>query len=442
MNRSILLALVLPALCSAPLAAQDDAAAELEAAGRNIMSDPRLRNVLRSVKQDPAAAMDDAKQNPEDAVREAARLFQANANGIDAEELKTVVSQAQSDGTMERVIDSAAETIKREAPAVRRALEEKAPEVAEAVAQPDASDPSTGATTPPGNNPPVTAQPITAQPVEVPATRPAPGISGGAPTPVAMPVEGGEPAPTEPAVVARPMTPPPAVSDTVKEVGAARPIPGTSPTVPELPNLDIAKVPAPVPLAKKYQTGPSGAYPAAGPQRMDIRSKEATMDNTKGILVFTGNVFLDHPEFEIKCDKLEIELAEGVGKEGNAEANPQSDANFKRAIASGGMVEIKRIAPDEKGKMKTQIAIARNADYNAITKDIVLSGGPPYIQDGEAFVKTSSNDAKIIMRGNGLYEIEGTTRNHMSFPVKNEGGKMKGDVGLPSGLNNVLDGRR
>jgi len=207
-----------------------------------------------------------------------------------------------------------------------------------------------------------------------------------------------------------------------------------------LPDLGPNAVPEPVPLSKQFQKGPNGAYPSADRKHMEILAKESTMDNTKGVLYFTGNVFIDHPEFEIKCDKLEIQLAEGVGMEGS-EASGQSDSNFKRAIASGGMVEIKRIAKDEKGRPKTQIAIARIADYNATTKDIVLSGGPPYIQDGDRFVKTNSEDSKIIMRGNGLYEVTGSTnRVQIVIPIENKGGQgKKGEIGLPGGLEGSFD---
>ena len=141
-------------------------------------------------------------------------------------------------------------------------------------------------------------------------------------------------------------------------------------------------------------------------------------------------------------------MAKGVGMDGT-EAG-ESDSAFKRAVASGGMVEIKRIAPDEKGKPKTQIAIARIADYNAVTKDIILSGGPPYIQDGDSFVKTNSEDARIIMRGNGLYEITGSTnRSQIVIPVKREGddkggkkgGQKKDDSGI-NGFGNAFDGLR
>ncbi len=418
-----LLVLVLPVLCAAPLAAQDTAA-ELEAAGRNIMSDPRLRNVLRSVKQDPDAALESMRQDPEEAVREAARQFQVNTDGIDADKLKAAAAQAQSDGTLDRAVAKATEAVAKVSAEAKPAVEALAEAAAmEEKAEGDVAEPTAAPDAPPAS--------------EVPATRPAPGIAGGTPTPVAMPVEPGSPAIPDASAPATPV-PDTAASDTVVQPIAARPIADTVPTIPELPNLDIADTPAPVPLSRRYPDKTTGGYPAAGPKHMEVLSKKAVMDNTRGILLFTGDVFVDSPDYEMKCDKLEIHLAEGVGQEGG-----DTDSSFKRAIASGGMVEIKRFAVDEKGKKKTQIALGRRADYNAVTQEFVLSGGPPYIQDGDSFVRTSSEDAKIIMRGNGLYEIIGSTnRNHIVIPVdnKNADGKKKGGDPLKGGgLNNAFD---
>jgi lipopolysaccharide export system protein LptA len=456
MNHIPLIAVVLLAFLPTLRAQEADPVAEVEAAGRNILSDPRLKNVLRTVKPDPGATVEDMKASPdaEQAVRDATRIFQEKTNGIDAETLKAAAAQAKNEGLLDQAAAKAGEALDK----------------ATAETRPPAAKPATvpaAAATPPADKP------------DVPATRPAPGISGGAPTPVAMPVAAGTPvatgtpvavgtpvaagtpiavatpapegAPVIPAANA-PTTPRPAeplpsavaaATGRVVQETRAEPIAGAAPTtpmIPELPNLGPNAVPEPVPLSKQFQKGPNGAYPSADRRHMEILAKESIMDNTKGVLLFTGNVFIDHPDFEIKCDKLEIQLAEGVGMEGSEEAG-ESGANFKRAIASGGMVEIKRLAKDEKGRPKTQIAIARIADYNATTKDIVLSGGPPYIQDGDRFVKTNSEDSKIIMRGNGLYEITGSTnRVQIVIPIENKEGKgKKGEVGLPGGLEGSFD---
>lgn len=408
--------------CLAPALSQENAAQDLENAGNSILSNPRLQNVLRNSKQNPDAALSEIRNADSSAVDDAVRAFQAKTAGIKVDDLKAAAQKAQADGTIERALNKANEVLRAEAPTIAAEMEKPA-------AEPIVATPST----------PVAATPV-AEP-EVPATRPAPGVAGGAPAPVAMPVA----VPEEiPAVARRAVEATPATigseTGTVVAEGAAEPIAGADPTTPMIPESPLLKgddIPAPKPLAKKYQPDSHGRYPSADRKHMEILSRDSIMDNAKGVLVFTGNVLIDHPEFEIKCDKLEIQMAEGVGMEGGE----KEDTNFKRAIASGGMVEIRRIGVDEKGKKKTQIAIARIADYNGITKDIVLSGGPPYIQDGDRFVKTNSEDAKIIMRGNGLYEITGTTnRSQIVIPIENKGGadKKKGDP-LDGGIGNFTD---
>ncbi len=56
-------------------------------------------------------------------------------------------------------------------------------------------------------------------------------------------------------------------------------------------------------------------------------------------------------------------------------------------------------------------------------------------------MKTNSEDSKIIMRGNGLYEITGSTnRVQIVIPIENKEGKgKKGEIGLPGGLEGSFD---
>lgn len=439
---------ILPALCLfagiLPLVGQENtaaqnAAAQLEETGRSIMSDPRLRNVLRNVKQDPGAALENARKDPEDAVREATRLFQEKADGVDAEQLKAAAAKMQSDGTLDELKEKATTAVEKETGKPIDATLAEAKETAATLA---------GTPAPP-------AAPI----VPVPATRPAPGISGGNPTPVAMPLENGAPAPSEAAPEA-PALARPAAEGLPSAVAAANgavvqetrvePIAGAAPTtpmLPDLPDLSANEIPEPRPLEKKYDKNAAGAFPAGKREHMEIRARESLMNNTKGELTFLGNVELDSPDYEMKCEKLVIYLEQGAGVEGAGETS-----GMKRAVASGGMVEIKRTVVED-GKKKTQIALGRLADYDAVAGEFVLSGGPPYIQDGDRFVKTNSEDSKIIMRKNGLYEITGTTnRVQISIPIENKGegggekGKKKGnnrtDSPFGDGLGDAFNGLR
>ncbi len=61
-------------------------------------SDPRLRNILRPIKEDPAAAIKDLQKNPDDLLREATRVFNENKDKIDTEKVKTsTVQQVDTD---------------------------------------------------------------------------------------------------------------------------------------------------------------------------------------------------------------------------------------------------------------------------------------------------------------------------------------------------------
>jgi len=387
-----------------PAMAQETPADGTEAQARSIMSDPRLKNMLRTVKEESTEALTQLEEDPDAAVDRATRLFQESKNKVDPEKLKTAAAKLQEEGVVDKAVTAVSSVM---------------PNAASAIADQGSSN-----TTPAEN---------------VPATRPAPGISGGVPTPLAMPMTPGEIPAAETPAQSRNGAP---STDTVVQSQDVAAIPGSAPTtpmIPDSPGLKPDSIPAPTPLKKKYDPGSGGGFKSGGADTMEILSKESIMDNAKGILLFTGNVLVTHPEFEIKCDKIEILLADGVGMDSAKNKSKDSGPPIKRATASGGMVEIKRTTVEE-GVKKTQIAIARSLNYNAITRDITLSGGPPYIQDGDRFIKTNSEDAQIIMRGNGKYEITGSnSRNQIVIPVpKGEGGK--GGSGLGGGIGDALGG--
>ena len=201
------------------------------------------------------------------------------------------------------------------------------------------------------------------------------------------------------------------------------PAPSQNTGIPGLP------VPAPRPLTPRY-TEESGiaAQPkktAAGAQEMQIDADESIMNERDNILTFTGNVVLQHPSFNLTGDKLVIYLNDDqpMGANGAAAAD-DNDAPFKKAIATGGMVEIVRRGLDG----KTQIAKARKATYDGATKDMTLSGGPPTLQSGSGLINPSSPQAVIILKGNGRHEVKGG-RSSFTIPVK--GGAAIG--GLPGG---------
>ncbi|MEM9018469.1 MAG: LptA/OstA family protein [Verrucomicrobiota bacterium] len=363
----------------------------------NLLSNPRFQSMLRSVRDDPGAAVDSAVSDSDALVDEATRLFQENRKKVDTSAIDTPENREKAKKLSEY--------------AVSRVNEMKDPE------KPEAN--------------PAEANPEKAN---VPATRAA--STTNFVKPIAMPVEE--------------TTPQPLATDTmpdrIVQEKTVEPIATADPTQMVIPDFAAAEadIPAPVPLSPKYEMKNNGGFRAPSDKdNMIITARESVMDNNRGVLVFTGNVFVQYPNLDIKCEKLEIEL----GSDGTAES-AEGGQSFKRAIASGGMVEVTRIVKAEKGKTKKQIAMARQVVYERATGDAVLTGGPPYIQDGESFIETNSPDAQIIMRGDNKFEIKGSdagskNRTRIVIPLDNKKNGANPNIGIDGGLGNMLDqGRR
>jgi len=365
----------------------ESAAEEVKSKAESVMSDPRLRNVFRSVEEKTREVTDSVDEDTEEkALREATRLFQEQKKTLESGSGDLPVSE----GRMKEAADTA-----------RSAIED--------AVSPEPSDSDVPATRSASSNPPV-ARPVDPDAADSPDE---PSESVGSDSSTGSVVQ-------DQSVEAAPDTGP------------------TAPSVPDSPLLAETEVPEPRPLQPRYKTQKDGGYRATGEGEMEITSKESVMDNKRGVLTFRGNVVVNHPQYNMICDKLEIHLAEGAT---NAGSQDGSSPAFKRGIATGGMVEIRRVG----AKGKTQIALARRAEYIAASGDITLSGGPPYLQDGDRFIETTSEDARIIMRGDGKYEITGSdagdkSRNRIVIPVK--GGDQSQDIGIGSGLGGSIEDLR
>ncbi len=388
--------IILTALTLTPLAAQDTSTEDLVEEGANLLDDPRLKNMFRQVQEDPEKAATNAIQElkansdkADNAVREATRVFQDNQKEIEG------AAQAiqENRSSIEATANSAVEEFSRMAPtAAQTAVPTAAP---------------TGA--------------------DAPATRPAGSVG----TPPAA-------QPSSPDAAALPKPAATVVDQPIVQNNQVTPIataPTTSSSIPDSPFLNPGDFPEPTPLAPIYQVDEEGAFESNAKNEVVITSGDSEMDNNAGIITFTENVVINHPEFILECDKLVVTLAEGASADAGEEGNSSS---FKRAVATGGTVKIRRISPDG----NTQIAISRMADYNGITKDIVLSGGPPYIQDGEKHVRCTEPDAQIVMTGDGKYKINGSdsrapSRHKISFPVEDDGGSKT--IGIGNSVGGSID---
>lgn len=388
--------MILTALTFTPLAAQDTSAENLIEEGAKLLDDPQLKDMFRQIRENPEEAANNAireikanSNRADDAVREATRVFQDNQKEIEG------AAQAiqENRSSIEATANSAVEEFSRMAPtAAQTAVPTAAP---------------TGS--------------------EAPATRPAGSVG----TPLAA-------QPSSPDAAAFPKQAAMVVDQPIFQNNHVTPIataPTTSSSIPDSPFLNPRDLPEPTPLAPIYQVDDEGAFESNARDEVIITAGDSEMDNNAGIITLTENVVINHPEFILECDKLVVTLAEGTSADAGEGGNSSS---FKRAIATGGTVKIRRVSPDG----NTQIAISRMAAYNGITKDIVLSGGPPYIQDGEKHVRCTEPDAQIVMTGDGKYKINGSdsrapSRHKISFPVEGEDGSKT--IGIGNSVGGSID---
>ncbi|MEM7698714.1 MAG: LptA/OstA family protein [Verrucomicrobiota bacterium] len=357
-NQSLLIGLSLLSLHF--VSGQED---DLESQAASVLNDPRTHNILRSLKENPEAVADAVEQDADAAVRAATELFMSTQR----EEGEVPATRGGTEAMKDRAIDTLTRMI------------------------PEVTGSEGAATRPAPITTLVSATPVVAQPSVNPETTANTTLAEPAPSPPVAPDPVGSAALPQPIVESAPDLPP------------------TIPDIPDTPALSSGNIPAPQPLQPKYDTRASANQaPPPGMDAMEITSLEALMNQNSGVLTFIGRVTIKHPQFELKSDKLELFMPEG----GMASGSSENSEAFTRAIASGGMVEIRYQAVDG-----TVIAFARRADFDNVTKDVVLSGGPPYMQNGDSWVKTNSEDTQIVLRSNGQHEIKGSQPHTIKIPV-------------------------
>ncbi|NNE90312.1 MAG: hypothetical protein HKN23_01570 [Verrucomicrobiales bacterium] len=267
--------------------------------------------------------------------------------------------------------------------------------------------------------------------------------SGGVPaTRSAVP----NPAPATPTTGTTPQNPTAANPNAMLPEPVARgtrpaPLPPTAApptTTAPAPTLNGGVVPPPRDLKPQYDPSksankgqPAAASGGANGETMEITSDETSMNQETGFLVFKGNVYLVHPAYNMTCDQLEIYMF-------REDENPPRKADgstpeFKKAVATGGMVEIERIG----AQGQKEIAKARRADFNPVLDEIILSGGPPTMQSGGRVIDPNDPRARIILNNRTkLYKVEGG-RHTLSIPMGKKAPSSGG--GLPTNLNSISD---
>lgn len=392
-----------------------------------ILRNSDLQDILTSAKNEPEKAIEKATENPDEIMRNVTAIIADQQGKKDPDAVPaTRSSKSQTDAALENLrrqfsasensgegnrsvpemeklkdVDLSSDRID----SVKKAAREAIPELGNMLSD------STPESTPPG-----------AADAPAPPTPPTPT----APTPVA---------PQERAIspsIAQPTNSRAAGAPLVVASGSPPALPSRSagpmaPEIPDSPELFSDSVPAPQPLKPRYPkpekfnpgkefNKPSGPDPED--DTMVITANRSEMDNNNKTLNFSGNVVVEMKDMEMTCDNLLVKL--------------DSKQQMEEIIATGGTVQIKRIG--EEGKL--QVAKARRASHVAATQVTTLSGGPPYLQDGDRYVNTDSEDARIVLSGDGTYRVDspkGPGRSVIVVPISGAK-KLTGDLGFENKL--------
>lgn len=167
--------------------------------------------------------------------------------------------------------------------------------------------------------------------------------------------------------------------------------------------------------------------------RTVIDAGSSFFDSRAGFGVFVDDVVLNHPEFHLTCDELEVYMnkeepapadgaatppksaqaptagelaadgaADATSKEGLAPSERKSSGNLKQAIAKGRRVLINKMS----AKGEPQTGIGREAVYDGATGDVRLSGWPQ-IQEGTSLTVATEPSTYFIIKANGRFFAEG-----------------------------------
>ena len=170
--------------------------------------------------------------------------------------------------------------------------------------------------------------------------------------------------------------------------------------------------------------------PKEKPQNQtEITANNADFNNRTHIAIFTGDVIVVNPDFNVNCDKLTAYLkhdekpaaaapnatpkpaAPPLAAEPGAPAKPKG-GGLEKAIAEmnpGGKVIITQDKKEADGSITHSIGKADKAVYDAVTGDVTLTGSPE-IHQGISRVIPAEEGVKLIINRDGKYRAIGRTK--------------------------------
>ncbi len=134
-----------------------------------------------------------------------------------------------------------------------------------------------------------------------------------------------------------------------------------------------------------------------GPITTEIYADEASFDSGKNTGIFTGNVKVFDPRFNLQSDKLTVYLHKG------------EDQGLEKAIAEGN-VGVVRDKPDPNGGPPSHaVGRAEHGVYTAADGSVELTGMPKVQQGPNMHIATSAETVMIINQ-DGHLDTHGPSR--------------------------------
>lgn len=155
-----------------------------------------------------------------------------------------------------------------------------------------------------------------------------------------------------------------------------------------------------------------------------IATRGATFASKDRIAVFTGDVRVHDPKFQLSCDKLTVFLNKTADKSASPAATPaatpaplaavgappapaekQSSGGIDHALANGHVIIIQERPATDGGETKRSVGRADEATFDNKTGDMVLKGTPSVEQNGNTHVATAPETIMTLRRDNSLLTV-------------------------------------
>lgn len=196
-----------------------------------------------------------------------------------------------------------------------------------------------------------------------------------------------------------------------------------------------AEAAAPAPTKAAPET-PDAAEPKPAKAPTEIIAREASLDNRNHIAIFTTDVDVKDPQFNLDCDKLTVHLkkpqtdakpedvnapkaAAPIGtkpkdpvapKPSDKTAKSDNGGNIEKAIAEGNVV-IVQDKPDADGKVQHYVGKGKKAVYEPDKKTCTLTGWPRVAQSMNGSISkeiiSKEEGCVIVMNQEGRIDVHG-----------------------------------